>query len=524
VSRTLNYLTCFALVLFGLYGTAQASDQAPATEPFVFALLGDPQLGFGGYEHDLAAFKRTVTIVNTLKPDFAVITGDMVNNFNDASVRDFKEMAAGLTVPYYCIPGNHDLGNSPTVARLESYREAFGDDYFSFEHKGYTFVFVNTTLWKVYIPDESEAHDAWLTQTLRAARDSNSPIIVVQHYAFYKTDPAESEGYYTLPVTKRAEMLALYEDCGVIAVLNGHFHETIINEYHGIKLVCTETSSSHFDTRPLGLRLWHIDAPDSTWHEFFPLNPTYDFNGDDIIDAADITIMVDHWLDDYAFCDIAPTPFGDGIVDLQDLILIGENLFKDFRMMAHWKLDETEGTVAADSSFDPADATLNGDPVWQPDGGRLGGALLFDGVDDYISTPSLFNPSQVPFSIFAWIKGGAPGQIIVSQLGSPWGSNLLATTGSDGCLITELKGTSRRDRPLVSTTIVTDGRWHHVGLVWDGGNRALYVDDVEVAADTQAELGSTYGGLHIGASKNLTNFFAGLIDDVKIYNVPITPE
>ena len=152
-------------------------------------------------------------------------------------------------------------------------------------------------------------------------------------------------------------------------------------------------------------------------------------------------------------------------------------------------------------------------------------ALLFDGIDDYISTSSIFNPSLAPFSIYAWVKGGAPGQVVISQTGSPWGSNLLGVTGSDGSLVTELKGTSRWDRPLVSGSIITDGDWHHIGLVRDGTNRALYVDDVEVIADTQGDLGSTYGGLNIGASKNLDpgSFFSGLIDDVKIYNRAVKP-
>ena len=29
-------------------------------------------------------------------------------------------------------------------------------------------------------------------------------------------------------------------------------------------------------------------------------------------------------------CDIGPTPFGDGIVDVQDLIVLAEHLFKEF--------------------------------------------------------------------------------------------------------------------------------------------------------------------------------------------------
>ena len=45
-----------------------------------------------------------------------------------------------------------------------------------------------------------------------------------------------------------------------------------------------------------------------------------------------------------------------------------------------WKLDETDGNKAADSSGNGHDATIHGDPKWQPAGGKIGGALAFDGI------------------------------------------------------------------------------------------------------------------------------------------------
>ncbi|MHC4070614.1 MAG: kelch repeat-containing protein [Planctomycetota bacterium] len=54
-----------------------------------------------------------------------------------------------------------------------------------------------------------------------------------------------------------------------------------------------------------------------------------DFNGDGIVDSADMGIMVDYWHTDYALCDIAPTPFGDGIVDAQDMLVLTEYLTEE---------------------------------------------------------------------------------------------------------------------------------------------------------------------------------------------------
>jgi len=39
-------------------------------------------------------------------------------------------------------------------------------------------------------------------------------------------------------------------------------------------------------------------------------------------------IIVDHWGTDEPLCDIGPTPLGDGIVDVQDLIVLAEHLFE----------------------------------------------------------------------------------------------------------------------------------------------------------------------------------------------------
>jgi len=64
--------------------------------------------------------------------------------------------------------------------------------------------------------------------------------------------------------------------------------------------------------------------------EYDPFPLVVDFNGDGIVDSADMCMMVDHWLTDDPFYDIAPAPFGDGIVDVQDLILLAEHLFEEF--------------------------------------------------------------------------------------------------------------------------------------------------------------------------------------------------
>ncbi|MFH1881141.1 MAG: M56 family metallopeptidase [Planctomycetota bacterium] len=255
--------------------------------------------------------------------------------------------------------------------------------------------------------------------------------------------------------------------------------------------------------------------------------PVVDLNGDGKVDFKDFRKLAQYWGQDEPSCDIAPLPFGDGIVDMKDLNLLSEYLLKEFQPVAHWMLDETEGSIAHDS-IGKNDGTLYGNPAWYPTGGIIGGALLFDGVDDYVSTPLILDPAKGSFSAFAWIRGGAPGQVIISQTdGTGSGAAWLWADSSYGRLITRLMHPPFD--PLVSESVITDVQWHHIGLVYDFDElkRCLYVDGAEVAKDTDFVGGvGSNGGLYFGVGKTLdaTSFFTGLIDDVRIYDRALNAE
>ncbi|MHC4751693.1 MAG: LamG-like jellyroll fold domain-containing protein, partial [Planctomycetota bacterium] len=207
-----------------------------------------------------------------------------------------------------------------------------------------------------------------------------------------------------------------------------------------------------------------------------PYNPVADLYDDGIVNIADFCILADYWNQSESSVDIAPL-FGDGIVDFRDLAILTEYWLADFRLVAHWKLDETEGFIAHDSIGDK-NATVAG-AIWQPTGGKVGGALVFDGEYDLVSTDFVLNPAVGSFSVFAWIKGGEPGQVIISQTGST-GSAWLGADPSDGKLTTSLMDAFFP--PLESESVITDGQWHHIGLVYDFEqfHRHLYVDGAEV--------------------------------------------
>ncbi len=147
-----------------------------------------------------------------------------------------------------------------------------------------------------------------------------------------------------------------------------------------------------------------------------------------------------------------------------------------------------------------------------------------------MSTPHIISPSGGDFSVFAWIKGGAAGQVILSQESA---ANWLMADSVDAALRTDLRqpGTTGRGAtppgpPLTSAAVITDGDWCQIGFVRDGSNRILYVDGIEVARDMAANIEPASGGLYIGAGANLGSgsFFSGMIDDLRIYETALGAE
>ena len=101
---------------------------------------------------------------------------------------------------------------------------------------------------------------------------------------------------------------------------------------HLLPPVNTSSMDSNPNISADGYTLYfHSNRPGGRGYDLWqaPILSIVDLNGDGIVDAVDMCIVVDHWGTDEPLCDIGPMPWGDGIVDVQDLIVLAEHLFEE---------------------------------------------------------------------------------------------------------------------------------------------------------------------------------------------------
>jgi hypothetical protein len=211
----------------------------------------------------------------------------------------------------------------------------------------------------------------------------------------------------------------------------------------------------------------------------------------------------------------------------------------DQGLVLYLKFDETSGTDAADSSGLNHPGVLqdfDGDP-WTP--GILGNAINFnpDGADgnDVVLVQddgTLDFSSTLEFSITAWVNGDplqeAGGPIICK--GDGGGGEQYAIDMANGFRFYGWLGDAPGTYNL-SAPISPNNTWQHVAAVFSRPRNRLklYINGVEMASGVPPEMiVQNFHEVSIGSRQNAGSDaydlnFKGKIDDVRIYNRPLTP-
>jgi hypothetical protein len=224
------------------------------TDAHVTAVDGETDSPFQVNSASNSRFSEAIKMMNQLDADFALNLGDMVHplpgtpDYNTASKRYF-EITGDLRHQHYNIPGNHDIGDKPSnwmpAADISSnsisqYKSCFGDDYSSFDHKGWRFILLNAELFNSAL-EENNKQKRWLEGQLGTAPIGKTVIAV--HYPPFLYSPDEVDHYDNLGPADRRWLLEIFRDCRVPIVLSGHVHNFWYNTFAETKLLVVPSTS-----------------------------------------------------------------------------------------------------------------------------------------------------------------------------------------------------------------------------------------------------------------------------------------
>ncbi len=190
---------------------------------FSFALLTDTHISSSN-PRPMEDLQRSIAEINQNPAiEFVVVTGDLTENGDRASIQAIKDELEKLNVPYYAASGNHETTWSESG--VMDFSRVFGDSRFAFTHNGMYFIGFNSGP-VIRMADGHVAPQdiAWLKHNLDSVSASgNTPIFVFTHYPLRNGDV---DNWY--------EVTDVLREHNVQCIMGGHYHRNLLFDCDGI--------------------------------------------------------------------------------------------------------------------------------------------------------------------------------------------------------------------------------------------------------------------------------------------------
>jgi hypothetical protein len=193
--------------------------------------------------------------------------------------------------------------------------------------------------------------------------------------------------------------------------------------------------------------------------------------------------------------------------------------FNTGKLIGWWKFDGD----ANDSSGNGNHGIVNGDPNWVI--GRIGGALQFDGIGDFVGTG--YAEDLPVWTVAVWVKSpAAPSNATPSgpvhrenNLQINWDHTFADFRGAAGLR-------ARNEWHAASFGELEADRWYHLAATYDGENLKAYKNGVLItdSPDPSGPPDKEWATLKLARHSVHRGYFEGTLDDVRIYSYDLTAD
>ena len=248
-----------------------------AQSVFRFAQLTDLHLSPNNPNPTEDLLRSVAQINATDNIDFVLVTGDITEEGDRASMEKVKSCLDLLKVKYYVALGNHETKWSDSGCT--AFGEIFGSERFEFEHKGFLFLGFNSgPLMRMAYGHVVPQDIRWMTERMDQA-GKDKPVILVTHYPLKDGDV---DNWYEVTDAVRPYNVRLF--------IGGHYHANQVHRYDGIPGVLMRSNLRDKDNKQ-GYGIYEVTSdsikvftqrigePAKQWASFSLTESYYDHQG-----------------------------------------------------------------------------------------------------------------------------------------------------------------------------------------------------------------------------------------------------